>query len=496
REDRRRQNPVWWKRTKIVATLGPASSEDDILTAMVENGLNLVRVNLSHGTYEEHRERIQMARRVSQATGRTIGVILDIQGPKIRIGEVPGGRLTLRPHDRIILAAQSGPVPTGSGARASAASPPVIPVGYPPLADDVAPGSTIYLDDANIELRVVSVSPPEVLCEVVVGGDLTAHKGVSLPGVRVDLPALTEKDRQDVAFGVREGVDFIAQSFVREASNVRELRAVLEQLGGRQHIIAKIESSDGLENLDEIIEAADAVMVARGDLGVGIPPQKVPLMQKLIIRKCNQAGKPVITATQMLQSMVRSPRPTRAEVTDVANAILDGTDAVMLSGETAVGQYPREAVLMMSQIALEVEAVLDHGSLLEERRLHGLSTVADAISHATCQAALDLGAAAIITSTQSGATARKVSKFRPAPPVVAATPDPLVQRQLSLNWGVFPVLVPKTDNIDAMLDVSEQAALEAGLVHPGDRVVITAGVRTGMPGSTNLLQVHTIGSER
>jgi pyruvate kinase len=350
---------------------------------------------------------------------------------------------------------------------------------------------TVYLDDARLELRVVAVKGQDVHCEVANGGKLSSRKGVTLPDISVDLPGVTEKDERDILWGVEHGVDFIAASFVRQAEHVHQVRRIIESAGGNQGIIAKIENHEGIANIDEIIEAANAIMIARGDMGVSIPAEDVPVVQKEIIRKCNTAGKPVITATQMLDSMERNPRPTRAEVTDVANAILDGSDAVMLSGETASGKYPIEAVRVMARIIRRTEEVLPYAELLRTRRTAELS-ISDAISHATCQTAQDLKAAAIITSTQSGATARLVSKYRPEAPIVAATPDERVAGRLSLVWGAHPVLVPDSPDIDSMLDVVAQASVENGFAKKGDLVVITAGLRPGVPGSTNLLKVHLV----
>jgi len=336
----------------------------------------------------------------------------------------------------------------------------------------------------------------EVLrCRVAVGGELSSHKGVTLPGVKVDLPPLTPRDEEHIRFGVEMGVDWIAASFVREAAHVEAVRATIRRFGGDQLVVAKVENRQGLEAIDEIIEAADAVMVARGDLGVEIPPEEVPLAQKMIIQKCNEAGKPVITATQMLDSMARNPRPTRAEATDVANAILDGTDAVMLSGETAVGRYPLESVRMMAAICRRTEAAINYAAILKERSPRNGASVAEAIAYATCQAAETLKARAIITSTQSGATARMVSRFRPACPIIAVTPNSRVLHQLALVWGVYPCQVARAENIDTMIDLGVAAAGARGLVGRGDLVVIAAGVKTNTPGSTNLLQVFRVGDD-
>ncbi|MDI6870926.1 MAG: pyruvate kinase [Bacillota bacterium] len=468
------------RRTKIVGTLGPSTDGPGVLESLLEAGLDLVRLNFSHGTYDDHLRRLAAVRRWEEQAGRPVGVVVDIQGPKIRTGVMREEPVTLVTGEVVLLTAD--PV-SGTAER--------IPVVYPPLARQLRPGMKVYLDDAQIELRVVAVDGPEVHCEVVNGGLLFSRKGVSLPEVRVDLPAITEKDAADIAWAVANGADFVAVSFVRQPEHVIEVRRRVAEAGGRLGIIAKVENPEALVNVDQIIEAADAVMVARGDLGVSIPPEDVPVAQKDIIRKCNAAGKPVITATQMLNSMIGNPRPTRAEVTDVANAILDGTDAVMLSGETASGKYPVEAVKMMTRVIIRTEEVLPYADLLQQRRASGAS-ISDAISHATCQTAQDLKVAAIITSTQSGATARLVAKYRPEAPIVAATPDPLVARQLTLVWGVRPVGVSETPDIDAMLAEVVRAARELGYAGAGDVLAITAGLRPGVPGSTNLLKVHVV----
>lgn len=468
------------RRTKIIGTLGPATDAPGVLLALLESGLDLVRLNFSHGTYDNHLQRLETVRQWEKGAGRPVGVMVDIQGPKIRTGLMEVEPVTLVAGEIVMLTAERI---KGTAQR--------IPVVYPPLARQLRPGMKVYLDDAQLELRVVAVDGSEVHCEVVTGGLLFSRKGVSLPEVSVDLPAITEKDAADIAWAVDHGADFLAVSFVRQPEHVAEVRRRVKERGGRLGIIAKVENPEALTNIDAIIEEADAVMVARGDLGVSIPPEDVPVAQKTIIRKCNAAGKPVITATQMLDSMIRNPRPTRAEATDVANAILDGTDAVMLSGETASGKYPVEAVKMMVRIIRRTEEVLPYAELLAGRRSGG-SSISDAISHATCQTAHDLKAAAIVTSTQSGATARLVAKYRPEAPIVAATPDPQVAHHLALVWGVRPVQVAETPDIDAMLGEVVRAAKELGYATSGDVLAITAGLRPGVPGSTNLLKVHLV----
>ncbi len=467
----------WHKKTKIVATLGP--STDGKIKEMLQAGLNVIRINFSHIDYGEVERRLAEVDQAAKELDIFVGKIADIQGPKIRTGTVPKGTFLI-PGRQITLTT----VPQVGSAEK-------VFVGYPYLCRDVKPGNTIYLDDANLELVVEEVFAEEIRCRVVIGGELFSHKGVSLPGVKVDLPAVTEKDIRDIRFAVEHGFDFIAASFVRHASHLREIRQVIEEAGASLPIIAKVENEEGLANLEEIIKEADAVMIARGDLGVSLPPHEVPLVQKRMTRKSNLMGRPVITATQMLDSMRHSPRPTRAEVTDVANAILDGTDAVMLSGETAVGDYPVQAIKMMSEIAIHTEKSIDYSQRLYKKRT-GSPAIADAISHATCQAAEDLAAKAIITSTESGITALMVSRYRPKAPIVAATPNIEVAKRLTLSSGLYPVVVERTNDIDSMIAVTIEAAVKKGFAEQGDLVVMTAGLRPGIAGTTNLMKVHII----
>ncbi|MGE5527689.1 MAG: pyruvate kinase [Patescibacteria group bacterium] len=467
-----------FKKTKIVCTIGPASEERGVLQAMVRAGMDAARLNFSHGDYEGHARRYEAVRAVAAEAGREIAVMLDIQGPKIRTG--PGTNLTLAEGSRLAV-----------GTAEQGAAPDLV-IDYPYLCEDLKPGGAIFLCDGMIELMVEGSRGEALICRVVRGGEVGPRKGVSLPGVEVRLPALTAKDIEDLKFGAGLGVDLVAVSFVRRADNLHEVRGVLRAAGSRAQVIAKIENQEALANIEEIVAAADGLMVARGDLGVEVPPEEVPLLQKSLIARCNHAGKPVITATEMLESMVRNPRPTRAEVTDIANAIVDGTDAIMLSAETAVGRHPVAAVEMMARVARRTESALGYQEILARTQVGPSRSVSDAISHATCQAALDLDLAAVITATQSGSTARMVARFRPKVPIIAATPDLVVARQLCLVWGIHPVLVDRTTSIDAMLDAGEAAAKATGLCQSGDLVAITAGVRTGIPGSTNLLKIHRL----
>jgi len=469
------------KRTKIVCTIGPASDSVDILVKMMQAGMNVARLNFSHGTREEHARRIDLIREAAARAGKNIALLLDTKGPEVRLGvlEEP---VMLKAGQKVILAAGKE---RGNAAR--------LPVLFKDLPRQVVPGNTILIADGLIELKVISVRGDEIECEVIHGGEVTSHKGVNVPDAALDLPAVTEQDREDIFFGIERNVDILAVSFVRRAADVLAVRQILAEAGAGLDVVAKIESREGVNNLDEIIAVADGVMVARGDLGVGIPVEEVPLVQKMIIKKCNQAGKPVITATQMLESMIHNPRPSRAEASDVANAILDGTDAVMLSGETAIGKYPVEAVEVMARIAVRVEASLPYTEILERAGKSPARTVTDAISHATCAAAQDLGAAAIITSTQTGYTARMVSKYRPRAPIIAVTPEMKVLRKLALVWGVQPLLIAPIKDTDSMIASAIEISLAAGMVKPGDLVVITAGVPVGMRGTTNLLKVHVVG---
>ncbi|MGE5591111.1 MAG: pyruvate kinase [Bacillota bacterium] len=470
------------RRTKIIATIGPASEDPNVLVQMIHAGMSVARLNMSHGSHEEHQRRIEAVREAARATGRQIGIMLDLKGPEIRIGTFPNGQVILREGQIFTFTVRPG---VGSSTAVS--------VGHEGLVRDVNPGATLLLDDGNLVLEVVEVGAEDVRARVVVGGVLSDRKKINLPGASVSLPAVSEQDVADIRFAVDQGVDFIAASFVRDAAGILSIREIVESAGSRVDIIAKIESQQGVQNMDEILGVADGLMVARGDLGVEVPTEDVPLLQKRLIERCNAAGKPVITATQMLESMVSHPRPTRAEASDVANAILDGTDAIMLSAETATGKYPVETVRVMARIAEKAETALDYAAVLDRRAATAHPTVTDAISHATVTTALDLGAAAILTSTQSGHTARMVSKYRPQAPIIAVVPAERVARRLSLVWGVTPVLGQRAVDTDEMIDQATQAALATDLVRSGDLVVITAGVPVGMQGTTNLLKVQTVG---
>ncbi|WEG13902.1 pyruvate kinase [Pullulanibacillus sp. KACC 23026] len=470
------------RKTKIVCTIGPASETVEKLEQLMNAGMNVARLNFSHGDHEEHGNRIKNIRIAAEKNGKTIGILLDTKGPEIRTGDMATDKVHLEKGQKLVISME--PV-KGTAERIS--------VTYTELASDVHPGSTILLDDGLIGLKVVSATSNEIVTEVLNTGDLKSKKGVNVPGVSVNLPGITKKDAEDILFGIEQGIDFIAASFVRRASDVLEIRELLEKNGGEHiMIIPKIENQEGVENIDEILEVSDGLMVARGDLGVEIPAEEVPLVQKMLIKKCNKLGKPVITATQMLDSMQRNPRPTRAEASDVANAIFDGTDAIMLSGETAAGDYPVEAVETMHRIALRTEQSLDYQQMLSVRSKTNTS-ITDSIGQAVAHTALNLNVSSIITSTYSGHSAFVVAKYRPKANIVAVTSTEKALRRLSLVWGVYPQLGKLAETTDEMLDSSVDAAVESGYVKHGDLVVITAGVPVGEVGTTNLLKIHVVG---
>ena len=472
------------KRTKIVCTLGPASDKEDVLTQLVENGLNVCRFNFSHGSHEEHKVRLDLVKKVREKLNQPIAILLDTKGPEIRTGQFAEPEVLLEEGQKFTIT-MNDVIGTKE----------MCTVSYKDLAKDVVSGDTILIDDGLVGLRVEEVNGEDIICVVENSGIVKNHKGVNVPGVKINLPAITPKDRSDIEFGISQGIDFIAASFVRKASDVLAIREILEENNATDiQIISKIENQEGVDNLDEILEVSDGIMVARGDLGVEIPTEEIPVVQKMMIKRCNEVGKPVITATQMLDSMIRNPRPTRAEVTDVANAIYDGTDAIMLSGETAAGKYPVEAVKTMATIAKRTEQTLDYNRILKENSKNN-NTVTDAISHATCSTAVDLNASAIITSTSTGYTARMVSKFRPNCPIIATTNNEKVMRQLGLSWGVYTVKSKKAINTDEVIENSIDAAKNANYINNGELVVVTAGVPVGVSGTTNLIKVHVISEE-
>jgi len=470
------------RKTKIVCTIGPASESPEMLRDLIRAGLDVARLNFSHGSHAEHGVRLGNLRQAAQDLGKHVAIMLDTKGPEIRIGTFADGPIELIPGNTFTLTTQAVP---GSVERVS--------VSYLRLPQDVAPLDRLLLDDGLLELSVLYTTHDSVVCKVIVGGLLSNRKGINVPGKRINLPVLSPQDEADLRYGVEQGVDYIAASFMRNANDVYAVRRFIEGLGANIPIIAKIENKEGVDNLDAILKVADGLMVARGDMGVEFPAEEVPIIQKEMIRKANSAGKPVITATQMLDSMMRNPRPTRAEASDVANAIFDGTDAIMLSGETASGKYPLLSVQTMARLALRTEQALQYGQANVDACQVRNSTVTDAISHATVQVATELTAAAIITPTQSGWTARMVSKHRPAAHIIAITTSAAVARRLNLQWGVAPLVGLPIATTDDLIDGSVQRALSAGLIRNGDLVVITAGIPVGVPGTTNVLKVHVVG---
>lgn len=468
------------KKTKIVCTMGPSTDSLDTLSRMLQAGMNVARFNFSHGSHPEQEKRMAMVRTAAAASGKSIAILLDTKGPEVRLGKFEQGKVKLNKGEKFILTMREF---LGNSQKAA--------VNYPGLVHDVAVGDTILLADGLIGLKVFALINDEIHTEILNSGEIGDRKRVAVPGTELKLPAISEQDVADIEFGIAQDIDYIAASFIQNADNVLEIRRMLERLAVNPLIIAKIENLQGVRNIDEIIKVADGIMVARGDLGVEIPAEDVPLVQKMIIRKCNEAGKPVITATQMLESMTANPRPTRAEASDVANAILDGTDAVMLSGETASGSYPAEAVEIMAQIALRTERELPAVALGRKDRCGSCSST-EAVSQATVSMSRDLAAAAIITPTESGYTARLVCQYRPMSPIIAVTPHPKVARSLQLNWGVYAVVGDSYRDSDAMVQGAINTAVKNDLVHSGDLVVITAGVPVGTAGSTNMIRVQAV----
>jgi pyruvate kinase len=465
-------------RTKIVCTIGPASRSAERLEQLVRAGMDVARLNFSHGTQAEHLEVIHALRRIAHDLGRPVAILQDLAGLKIRIGAIAGGSLTLEAGAPLSLTTR--PI-LGSSRE--------IAVGYPHLTQDVQPGDTLLLSDGEIELEVLAVDA-DVQCRVITGGTLTSRKGLNLPGRSITAPTFTDKDRDDLAFGLRHAVDWVALSFVRTADDVRNVRSMIRDHGSTAGLVAKIETQLALTNIEEIVAWVDGVMVARGDLGVAIPLATVPRVQKTVIRRVNRAGIPVITATHMLRSMQDSPRPTRAEATDVANAVLDGSDALMLSEETAIGRFPRQAVMTMAAIATDAESCFPSATWMDRFETGG--PLPETVARAACTMAAETRAAAIVACTESGTTARRVSQYRPAVPILAATPRAETYRRLALVWGVTPLLTQPRPTTDAVIDAALGAALAVARLQRGDTVVIVAGVPAGQPGSTNLIKVATV----
>ncbi|MBU3874246.1 pyruvate kinase [Faecalicatena sp. AGMB00832] len=471
------------RRTKIICTLGPATDGEGILEQLVRDGMDVARFNFSHGTHEEQKARLDRLKEIRERLDRPIAALLDTKGPEIRLGTFQAQKVELKEGQDFFLTAEEMEG-TSEG----------VSVTYKELYQDVKPGDSILIDDGLVGLTVECVKGETVYCKVVNGGVISDHKGVNLPGVEVNMPFISQKDREDILFGIQEGFDFIAASFTRSAEDVKEIRKILDENGGQFiNIIAKIENQQGVDHIDSIIEAADGIMIARGDMGVEVPLEDVPIIQKSIIGKVYNSGKQVITATQMLDSMMKNPRPTRAETTDVANAIYQGTSAIMLSGETAAGKYPVEALRTMVKIAVRTESDIDYNQLFSIRSKESRTDMTTAISHATCMTAIDLSAKAIITVSRSGHTARMISKYRPGCLIVGCTPDQHTFRKLNLSWGVQPVIIREEYSMEILLLHATEAAEKKGFVKEGEIVVLTAGVPLGKSGNTNLLKTTLVG---
>ncbi len=471
------------RRTKIVCTIGPASRSPDTLRQLALAGMDVARLNFSHGSYAEHAEAVAHLRALSQELGKPLAILQDLSGPKVRVGDIADGGALLKTGEQVTLTLRDVPGDIHE-----------IPLPVPEIFDAVPVGTRLLLDDGLLELQVRAKKPGEMVCDVVVGGLLTSHKGVNVPGVSLPIASVTDKDLEDLRFGIAQKVDYLAASFVRSARDIAVLRGVCDAARAHIPLIAKIEKHEAIHNIGEILDAVDGIMVARGDLGVEVPLDEVPVIQKMLIARANSAGKPVITATQMLDSMIRNPRPTRAEVTDVANAIYDGTDAVMLSGETAVGLHPCEAVQMMHKVAVHTEAALDYARIFQEKKTcEPGGSITGAIGQATCEIAQDLNCAAILTATASGRTAHVVAHYRPRAPIVAATNRADTYQRLALVWGVHPIIVDIAPDSDGMMQACLDAADKTGLVRENDVVVLTGGVPVGRPGSTNFIKVHRMG---
>ena len=471
------------RKKKIVCSLGPATNDVEIMKQLIQNGMDAARINFSHGTYETHAETIAKLKQAREELNAPIPLILDTKGPEIRVKTFKEDKVRLEEDATFTLTTREVEGDVN-----------IVSVTYADLPKDVHRGSRILIDDGLIELKVEDITETDVVCKVINGGVVKSRKGVNLPGVEVNLPSLMEKDIEDLKFGVENGFDIVAASFIRSAEDVLKIRRVLEENGGGQmHIISKIENQQGVENIDKILEASDGIMVARGDLGVEIPPEEVPLVQKILIAKANRIGKPVITATQMLESMVHSPRPTRAEANDVANAIFDGSDAIMLSGETAAGAYPLEAVATMARIALKAESAVDYAAKLANTTEPARVNITNAISMAACATAAELKTAAITTVTKSGFTARMISRYRPACPLIASTSDETVWRQMNLIWGCKPMLYTGELPRGGVFDTALEIAVKSGLLKNGDTVVSALGMPLGFSGATNTLRVDIVG---
>ena len=465
------------RKTKIVCTIGPASESAEKLEELMLAGMNVARFNFSHGDYEEHRAKFERTVQIAEKLGLPVATMMDTKGPEIRLRDFEGGKVYLETGTIFALTTEEI---MGTAQRAT--------ITYKNLKDDVSIGKKILIDDGLIAMEVVDITDTDIICQVINGGYVSNHKGINVPGVVLTMPYISDVDREDILFGVKMGYDYIAASFVRNKEDVEQVRQLIRENGGNMKIISKIENTQGLENLEEIMEASDGIMVARGDMGVEIPLEEVPVIQKRMIKMAESQGKQVITATQMLESMIKNPRPTRAEATDIANAIYDGTTAIMLSGETAAGAYPVEAVATMAKIAERTEQDINYDERLKRREAEEYNTTT-AISHATCTTAKDLKAAAIITVTISGFTAGMIARYKPSCPIIACSVSPRICRQMNLYWGVTPLWIPRENSAEDLFDDAIKAAVEAGYIKQGDTVVLTAGLPLGIPGRTNMIRV-------
>ncbi len=471
------------RKTKIVCTLGPSTESEEVMRQLMLEGMAVARMNFSHGSHEEQKKRLDMVKKLREELHLPVAALLDTKGPEIRIGDVEGGKLELKAGQDFILTTEEI---LGTAGK--------VTITYKELYKDVCPGDSILIDDGLIGMEVRRIDGQDIICKVVNGGFISNHKGVNVPGVELKMPFVSEKDYSDILFAAEQGYDFVAASFTRTAEDILEIRKILDENGGEGiHIIAKIENMQGVENAEAILRVADGMMIARGDMGVEIPLEEVPVIQKKLIRLTIRMGKPVITATQMLDSMMKNPRPTRAETSDVANAIYQGTSAIMLSGETAAGAYPVEAVRTMARIAERTERDIDYTKEFKPRRLAERPDVTSAISHATCTTAMDLHAAAIVAVSKSGRTVGMISKYRPSCPIIGCAMDERVCRQLNLSWGVIPLQLDEEKTADDLFDHAVGAAEHRGLVSRGELVVITAGLPLGMSGTTNMIKVHVAG---
>lgn len=470
------------RKTKIICTLGPATDRDGILEQLISCGLDVARLNFSHGTHDDQKKRIDEVKKIRDKYKRPVAIMLDTKGPEVRTKNFTDGRAELK----------SGQTFTLTG-RELEGNDSIVSITYKELYKDIGKGSTILIDDGLIELSVEKTEGEDIICHVKNDGVVSDHKGINIPGIHLNLPYMSVKDKEDIIFGIENDIDFVAASFVRNAGDVKEVRKLLDENGGGSiKIIAKIENREGVDNIDEIIDAADGIMVARGDMGVELPCEEVPAIQKLLIKKAYEKGKHVITATQMLDSMMKNPRPTRAESTDVANAIYDGTSAIMLSGETAAGSYPVEAFNTMSKIAVTTERDIDYRKRFYNRERKAEPDVTDAICHATCTTALDLNAGAIVTVTKSGLTARMISKYRPSCSIIGGSVDEKICRQINMSWGVIPILLEEKNDVFELFSHAVMEASKRGFINSGDLAVVTSGIPLGLSGTTNMLKVEMV----